>query len=109
MSQEIIGLMFKAVFVCICSIFTYVIVPYIKSKLDDDKWEKLQSYTEYAVRCAEQMFTEEEWKQKKQYVTDYIYKKMIELGLNMGEKDVDILIEGIVNLIKHDSDYEKDI
>ena len=79
---------------------TVVLIPYLKSKIGEDKWAKLQEYTVYAVRYAEQIYTPEEWQKKKRYVYDYILTKAEDMGLPLSEQDIDTLVEGIVNLIK---------
>ena len=86
-------------------VFTYILVPYIKNHMDEVKYNRLVEFVEFAVRSAEQIFTKEENKEKKKYVYHYILMKSSSLGLNISDEDLDILIEGIVNLIKHDGDY----
>lgn len=104
MTQETIELIIRIVITIIGLLFTYVIVPYIKNKIDQDKLNKLQQYIEYAVRYAEQLYTESQNKEKKEYVYNYILHKANEIGLhNLTEEDLDIMVEGVVNLVKHDN------
>lgn len=70
-------------------------------KIDDSKYEKLFVYIEYAVRSAEQLYKIEESKEKKKYVYNYILDKAKEFGLDLNPDDVDLLVEGFVNEIKH--------
>lgn len=102
MSQEMVELLIKLVLTILGIIFTTYIVPMLKSNMETAKFEKLQAYIEYAVRYAEQMYNDNQSKEKKKYVYDYILVKSNELGLQMSEKDLDILVEGIVNFVKHD-------
>lgn len=95
----------KFVLMGIGIIFTYILIPYIKSRIDAKKYDYLVEFVKYAVRSAEQLFTKEENKEKKKYVYDYILNKTNDIGLNLTEKDLNVLIEGIVNLVKHDRDY----
>lgn len=89
-------------------IFTAYIVPLIKANISQKKLDQLSYYVAVAVRCAEQLYTPEEWKEKKQYVTDYVLDIVnSKLKINLDEKDIDIIIEGIVNEIKHDGDIKK--
>lgn len=60
-------------------------------------------YAEYAVRSAEQLYTQFENEQKKEYVYNYICDKVSELQLDLDHEDVNILVEGLVNAIKHGS------
>lgn len=101
MNNEIITIIIRAVLAILSVIITTVIVPYIKERIGQDKYDKLVEYTKYAVRCAEQMFTPEQWEEKKQYVSKYITEKANDIGIGLNEQDIDLLIEGVVNLIKH--------
>lgn len=89
-------------------IFTAYIVPMIKANVSQKQLDQLSYYVSVAVRCAEQLYTPEQWKEKKQYVTDYILNVVnSKLKIGLDEKDIDIIIEGIVNEIKHDGDIKK--
>lgn len=83
---------------------TYFIAPILKEVLKDKKYEQLLVAIEYAVRAAEQLYTPDEWAMKKQYVLEYIRTLLdTTLKLNLTEQDLNILIEGIVNAVKHPS------
>ena len=84
----------------ILAIVSAYVIPWIKSKVNQDKLDKIQQYAEYAVRYAEQVYTEDQFKEKKEYVYNYILNKVNDIGINMTENDVDVLVEGIVNLVK---------
>lgn len=101
MNNEMITVIIKAVLAILSVFITTVLVPYIKERMGNDKYNKLVEYTKYAVRCAEQIYTPEEWEKKKQYVSQYITEKANDMGIGLNEQDIDLLIEGVVNLIKH--------
>lgn len=101
MNNEMITVIVKAVLAILSVFITTVLVPYIKERIGNDKYNKLVEYTKYAVRCAEQLYTPEEWEKKKQYVSQYITEKANDMGIGLNEQDIDLLIEGVVNLIKH--------
>lgn len=103
MNQEAWNTLIKAVLTILSILLTTYILPYIKQKIGESKYEKIQSFTELAVRTAEQIFTNEENAKKKEYVYNYILSKANELGVGMDEADVDLLVEGVVNLVKHDN------
>lgn len=89
-------------------IFTAYVVPMIKANISQKQLDQLAYYVSVAVRCAEQIYTPEQWKEKKQYVFDYILDIVnSKLHINLDEKDIDVIIEGIVNEIKHDGDVKK--
>lgn len=89
-------------------VITAYVIPYIKSKLSDKQWERLVYWTTVAVRCADQLFTKEEWGQKKKYVMSFITDVVNKLGINLSEQDINILIEGIVNEIHHGGPYDSE-
>lgn len=101
MNNEMITVIVKAVLAILSVFITTVLVPYIKERIGNDKYNKLVEYTKYAVRCAEQIYTPEEWEKKKRYVSQYITEKANDMGIGLNEQDIDLLIEGVVNLIKH--------
>ena len=101
MNNEVVTVIIRAVVAILSVVITTVIVPYIKGKMGEAKFKELEGYIEYAVRCAEQVYTPEQWKEKKEYVSAYIIRKARELNIELSSEDIDILIEGIVNLVKH--------
>lgn len=89
-------------------IFTAYIVPLIKENVTQKQLDQVAYYVSVAVRCAEQIYSPEEWREKKQYVTDYAMGIVnSKLHINLDEQDIDIIIEGVVNEIKHDGDIKK--
>lgn len=89
-------------------IFTAFILPWIKANLSQKQLDQLSYYVTVAVRCAEQLYEPEQWKEKKAYVTAYIMDIVnTKLKINLNAQDIDIIIEGIVNEIKHDGDIKK--
>ena len=99
MNQELIDVMFKIIITVVMVLFTKYFIPYLQELIGVKKFDKLQEYIEYAVRCMEQ--TDKSNEEKKKYVYDYILAKTEEIGLKLEEKDVDLLVEGVVNIVKH--------
>lgn len=89
--------------ITICGILiTAYLVPYIKGAFAQDQLDKFFNYVAIAVRCAEQIYTVEQWKEKKEYVLSYAKKVLSEkIKINLTDDDIDVIIEGIVNEIKH--------
>ena len=85
----------------IATAITTVLIPFIRTMIGEYKWKKLQDFTEYAVRFAEQTYTKEEWERKKYDVYHYVMDKAYEMGMNLTEKDIDVLVESFVNSVKH--------
>ena len=97
--MEITEIIIKAIITCACVIFTTYIVPYIKTKTNDNRFDILWSYMEAAIRCMEQ--TDKTNEEKKEFVFNYILDKANELAIGLNEKDIDTLVEGAVNAVKH--------
>lgn len=100
MNSETLNIVVKAVLTIAIALVTGVVIPWIRNKIGADKFAKLEEYTDLAVRTAEMIFTIEEWKEKKEYVLEYVSGKAKEIGLDMSAEDINVLIEGIVNEVK---------
>ena len=101
MSNELFIKIIGAVLTIAVSLITAFVIPWIKSKLNQTQLEKLDYYLNLAVRCANQIYTPEQWIEKKQYVTHYITDKVNNgLKLSLTPEDIDTLIEGAVNAVK---------
>jgi hypothetical protein len=77
------------------------LIPWIKNNISAKDMETIVFWVRFAVRCADQLFTPEQWEQKKKYVTAYIIEKVAELGIKLSEEDINTLIEACVNQIHH--------
>lgn len=91
--------------VIILTVSAYVI-PFLKNKIGTDKMQLLQEFAEACVRAAEQIYTKEDWKLKKDYVTRLVTEKATDLGIGLNEAEIDAIIEGIVNYVKHNKVFE---
>lgn len=84
------------------ALVTGLLIPYLKTKINSDKLQKLDYFIKMAVRCAEQLYTPDQWKEKKEYVTNYITDVInTTLKIKITPEELDALIEGAVNQIKH--------
>jgi len=95
---------FKVIITSVVSLvsvlLTALVIPWLKNKLGAEKLAKIEEYTTLAVRCAEQIYTPEQWAEKKKYVMQYIVGVSEQIGLEMSMEDLNVLIEGIVNEVK---------
>lgn len=81
------------------SIITYIIIPFIKSKLDEEQQKKLEFWVGIAVTAAEQIFMEpEQGEQKKQYVLTVLR----DMGIDITMEQLEILIEAAVYELNKD-------
>ena len=67
------------------------LIPWIKPKWDNAKIERLSRYVEVGVSAAEQLFTTEQWAEKKSYVQSFLASK----GYNVNLTEVDAAIEAV--------------
>lgn len=100
MTVDTLNTIVKAIAMLLSVLLTTVIIPWIKSKISAEKLLEIENYTRMAVRCAEQIFTPDEWKEKKAYVLDYISVKALDIGVEVTPEDIENIIEGCVNEIK---------
>lgn len=101
MNKEIIMTIALAL-VSIASVcITRYLIPWIRANMSAKDLEKLTYWVRFAVRCADQLFTPEEWQQKKEYVLNYIISMAAKIGLDLTEQDINVLIEAAVNEIHH--------
>ena len=76
------------------------VIPVLKERIGEERLATLKSYISMAVKYAEQIYTPEQWAEKKNYVSSYILRKANDAGLD--EKEIDMLIEAIVYELKHE-------
>ena len=85
-----------AIITLIGAIITRYLIPWIKNKLDDRQYEVLATLVRVGVYAAEQLFSRDEWKEKKQYVVDLLSEN----GYSIDATAVDALIEATVRELR---------
>lgn len=85
-----------AIITLIGGIITRYLIPWIKNKLTDHQYDTLCALVRVGVYAAEQLFTSEQWKEKKQYVLDLL----MENGYEVDIASVDALIEATVRELR---------
>ena len=100
MDSEITKIILEAIIGVVAVLITGYLLPWFKSMVGEEKFALIVDCTAYAVRAAEQLFTPEQWQEKKAYVLKYVTDKAQEIGLALSEADIENLIEGLVNEIK---------
>ena len=84
-----------AILTIMVTLITSVLIPFLKSKMDDAQEQKVTNLITTAVRCANQIYTPEQWADKKEfvvnYVTQYINKN---IDLSLTTTDIEVLVEG---------------
>lgn len=103
MTGELFTQICLAVISIISALITAFVIPYIKSKVSKEKIEQIDYYTKIAVKCAEQIYGQEEWQEKKQYVMEYVRKMCLEvLNIEITYDQLDTIVEGIVYSVKNE-------
>ena len=82
----------KAVLALVSVLITTLLVPYIRTKMDKDKFAKLAEMVNIFVGAAEQLYNSDQGQQKKQYVLD----KLAEAGYKVDGSEIDAMIESAV-------------
>lgn len=86
----------KALIELALTITTAFLIPYLKTKWDSSRIDKMMQYVEIGVLSAEQLFTVEQWADKKKYVQDFLAGK----GYKVDSTEVNSAIESAVKRIK---------
>jgi len=94
-----------AIITLIGAIVTRYVIPWIKNKLDDHQYEVFNGLVRVGVYAAEQLFTTEQWKEKKQYVVDLLKEN----GYTVDTTSVDALIEATVRELRIEQGGPKQI
>lgn len=68
------------------------LIPYLRGKIDANGMEKLRVLVNTGVYAAEQLFTPDQWNEKKQYVQTFLASK----GYDVNTTDIDAAIESAV-------------
>jgi len=85
-----------AIITLIVAIITRYLIPWIKGKLDDRKYSVFLGLVRTSVYAAEQLFTSEQWKEKKQYVVNLLKEN----GYTVDTTAVDAEIEAMVRELR---------
>ena len=96
MSNEIIRYIIEVALVVIFIIMSRYLVPLIKNKLGEDKFNEVAAWVKFAVLKAEQVLVAETGEEKKEYVISFIDELLEENKINITAEQLDVLIESAV-------------
>ena len=85
-----------AVITLIGAVLTGFVIPWLKNKLTDHQYDTLATLVRVGVFAAEQLFTSDMWKEKKQYVVDLLEEN----GYKVDVTAIDALIEATVRELR---------
>lgn len=98
-TQLVIGIMTIA-----GALVSAYLIPWLRVKVETTKMADFISFVEKMVKWANQTIPAEEWKRKKQEVTnrviDYVSRHS---GIDLTDDDIDAIIEAVVNSVKAES------
>ena len=87
----------EAVIGLVIALITTFVIPYLKTKLDNEKFEKVKAITKIAVEGAEMLYKGSgQGEQKKAYVAEYLANKGVKLDMDT----IEMLIESAVLELK---------
>ena len=72
MTNELFIKIVSAILTIMVALITGFLIPWLKTKFNGSQLAQIREYTEMAVRCAEQIYTPDQWEQKKEYVLQYV-------------------------------------
>ena len=101
MTNELFIKIVSAIITIITALITAYVIPWLKTRINENQLAQLNRYIELAVRCANQIYTKEQWIEKKEFVLNYITEVVNDkFSLSLNELDIDMMIEGFVNEVK---------
>lgn len=100
MGREIIDLVFKYLLLAISMVITSFVIPWIKANVDSAKYNDFLNAVELFVESANQIYTVEQWKEKKKYVLNLVIEYADKHGVTISLNEIDAIIEGFVIAVK---------
>lgn len=82
----------EAVVMLILAIVTTFVIPWLKANYTQKQLDTWMMWVRIAVTAAEQLFTAEQWSEKKQYVVAYLKDR----GIKYNEATINNMIEAAV-------------
>ena len=101
MNEEIFIKIIELAVLVLITILTKYLIPFIKAKMSKSQMEMFIDYVNIAVKAASQIYTKEQWAEKKDYCMNYLTNVANEqLELHLSEEDISVLVEGVLNGLK---------
>ena len=104
MTPEMITKVTECALAVIVLLVSAYLIPWLKDKLTNNQYNALKGLVRVGVFAAEQIFTSEQWKEKKQYVLDFLKQN----GYEIDAPAVDALIEATVRELRIEQGQRKD-
>lgn len=104
MNSELLQKLIETIITLICLLITAYLVPWLKQKIGDDKYNKFVDFVGKCVRAADQIYDSEQWVDKKAYVVGLAQSYADKLAIGLDENEIDAIIEGLVNALREVTD-----
>jgi len=86
------------------AIVSSYVIPWLKATFEEKELDKFIYFAATAVRFANQIYTPEQWREKKAAVTKYLQQVIdAKININITDEDLDKIIEGIVYEVKQEA------
>lgn len=85
-----------AILTLVGTVITRYLIPWLKQKTSERQFEALKILARTGVYAAEQIFSTEQWKEKKEYVVNLLEEN----GYSVDSNSVDALIEAMVRELR---------
>lgn len=100
MDKEMVMIIMKLVLAVMSVVITSYVIPWFKQSANAKKLNEVMEFCQKCVEAAEKKYTQEEWKEKKEYVLNLVANYIEKLGLRFTVDELDALIEGFVKEVK---------
>lgn len=102
MNLQTLSKMIELIFAILSIIVSTYVIPYVKSRYEENELIKLKEYIVLGIRCAEMYFDTTDGKAKKEYVMNYIKGIIGDIvHTDITDEQLDILVEGLVQQTKY--------
>lgn len=100
MDNQIMEILLKLLLTIMSIALTTYILPWIQSKMESTKYNDLLSFVKQCVVAANQLYTPEEWAEKKQYVLEITENYCTRHSIPITSVELNAIIEGFVKIAK---------
>lgn len=94
--NEITFELLKLVIMLAAALLTRYVIPWIRQKTDNEKFQTMIDWAQSAVLAAEQAYSARTGPEKKKIVTAFIKRILIAKNISLTDAELDILIESAV-------------
>lgn len=89
--------LFKGFVLFLMALITGVVVPWVRTKMGNDRLQKILEWAKIGVEAAEMLFpTPGSGDSKKKYVVEFLYQVLANLNIRLSEDEINNIIEAAV-------------